>query len=60
MRERSVAIDGEGDIVLLTRTGVRTGGMYFNIADLATDNSNDGVKVHLERFMRLYYGMTFL
>ena len=60
MQETSVSIDGDTDIVLLTRKGERTDGMYFNMADLVTDPSQDSTKLHLERFMRLYYGMTFL
>ena len=60
MKEKSICIDGEADIVLLTQAGDRTNGMYFNMADLVTDSSRDAVKLHLERFMRLYYGMTFL
>lgn len=60
MQERSICIDGEADIVLLTQPGDRTNGLYFNMADLVTDASQDRAKVHFERFMRLYYGMTFL
>ena len=60
MKERSICIDGVADIVLLTQAGDRSNGVYFNMSDLVTDASRDAVKLHLERFMRLYYGMTFL
>jgi acetyltransferase-like isoleucine patch superfamily enzyme len=60
MKEKSIGINGETDIVLLTQSGDRTNGVYFNIADLVTDTSQESTKVHFERFMRLYYGMTFL
>jgi hypothetical protein len=55
-----VTVDGDGDIVLLTRSGEQTDGMFFNLADLTTDPSQHPIKRKVEAYMRLYYGMTFL
>jgi len=59
-RNMLVTIDGSGDIILLTDHGNKSGSMYFNLADLSTDESRDPMKLKLEEFMRLYYGLIFL
>jgi acetyltransferase-like isoleucine patch superfamily enzyme len=59
-RNMSVAIDGPGDIILLTEAGDKSEKMYFNLADLSTDESRDPMKLKLEAFMRLYFGLIFL
>lgn len=56
----TVTIDGGGDIDLLTEKNATRNGMYFNLADLTTDNQHHPVKVKLEEYMRLYYGLTFI
>ena len=55
-----VTIDMPGDIVLLTNQGNNFGNIYFNLADLSTDGSRDPMKLKLEAFMRLYFGLIFL
>jgi acetyltransferase-like isoleucine patch superfamily enzyme len=55
-----ISVDGDTDIVLLTKSGEKTGGMFFNLADLTTDSGKHPVKKEFEAYMRLYYGMTFL
>jgi len=55
-----VTVDEPGDIVLMTRKGDANGRMYFNLADLSTDESRDPVKLEFESFMRLYFGLIFL
>jgi hypothetical protein len=59
-RNVSVTIDVSGDIVLLTNPASRIESVYFNLADLSTDDSRDPVKLELEKFMRLYFGLIFL
>jgi acetyltransferase-like isoleucine patch superfamily enzyme len=56
----TVAIDELGDIVLLTQKGLKGEGIYFNIADLTTDDSRNRVKLDFEKFLRLHYGLVFL
>ncbi len=55
-----VGIDTPADIQLLTQSGAKAKGMYFNLADLSTDSSRNKEKVKFDDYMRLYYGMTFL
>ncbi len=55
-----VAVDEKADIQLLSEPGATSDGMYFNLADLSTDNSRNKEKVKFDDYMRLYYGMTFL
>ncbi len=55
-----ITIDEPGDIVLLTTKGDRNGSTYFNLADLSTDDSRSAVKLKLEAFMRLHFGLIFL
>jgi hypothetical protein len=52
--------DSDADIVLYTENGEKNHGMYFNLADLTTDRRRDPLKIELERFMRMYYGLIFL
>jgi acetyltransferase-like isoleucine patch superfamily enzyme len=59
-RSMTITVDSPGDIVLLTNKGDRNGSMYFNLADLSTDESRDPMKLKLEAFMRLYFGLIFL
>lgn len=56
----SVTVDIPGDIVLLTTSAMRAESKYFNLVDLSTDESRDPVKLELEKFMRLYFGLIFL
>jgi acetyltransferase-like isoleucine patch superfamily enzyme len=56
----TVSINSGGDIALLTKSGERNNGMYFNLADLKTDAQRHPAKMRLEGFLRLYYGLTFL
>ena len=56
----SVCVDSEGDIVIFTEPGKQRAGMYFNLRDLTTDDSQNSEKIKLEHYMRLYYGLTFL
>jgi acetyltransferase-like isoleucine patch superfamily enzyme len=51
-----VTINIPGDIVLLTERGQCTENMYFNLADLSTDNSRNKIKLRFEEYLRLYYG----
>jgi hypothetical protein len=59
-RRLKVSVNGDSDIVLLTRASERTNGIFFNLADLTTDSSSHPAKRDLEAYMRLYYGLTFL
>ena len=59
-RSLSVSINGETDIVILTHKGEQRDGMFFNIIDLVTDPGRYAIKLRLEGFMRLHYGLTFL
>lgn len=54
-----LSVNSEGDIVLFTEPGKNRKGMYFNLADLKTDESRHPIKLQLEAFMRLYYGLIF-
>jgi acetyltransferase-like isoleucine patch superfamily enzyme len=56
----SITIDGPGDIALLTRKGDESGGAYFNLADLSTDQSRFDMKTCFEEFLRMYFGLIFL
>lgn len=56
----SLSVDGESDIVILTEPGKIRNGMYFNFCDLTTDSSRDKLKLKLEDFLRLHYGLIFL
>lgn len=55
-----ISVNGEGDIKILTESGATAKGMFFNLADLTTDNSRNKEKIKIDDYMRLYYGMTFL
>jgi acetyltransferase-like isoleucine patch superfamily enzyme len=55
-----VSVNNEGDIVLFTEPGKNRNDMYFNLTDLKTDQNRHPIKLELEAFMRLYYGLTFL
>lgn len=56
----SISVNSPGDIVLLTAKGESREGMFFNLADLTTDQKRHVVKSDFEAFMRLYYGLIFL
>jgi len=56
----TIAVEENGDIVLLTTPGKTTNGMYFNLADLKTDSSMHKAKIKFEAYIRLYYGLIFL
>jgi len=56
----SLSVDGESDIVILTEPGKIRNGMYFNLCDLTTDSTRDTLKMKLEDFLRLHYGLIFL
>jgi hypothetical protein len=56
----TISVEGNGDIVLLTTPGKNTNGMYFNLADLKTDDSMHKAKIKFEAYLRLYYGLIFL
>jgi acetyltransferase-like isoleucine patch superfamily enzyme len=59
-RDFKITVDGPGDITVLTQKGAETNGMYFNLADLRTDNNKNFIKLNFEEFLRLYYGLIFL
>lgn len=48
------------DITIFTEAGKAKKGMYFNLADLSTDKFRHPVKLELESYLRLYYGLIFL
>jgi acetyltransferase-like isoleucine patch superfamily enzyme len=56
----TISVRGKGDIVILTTPGKETNGMFFNLADLKTDNSMHKAKIKFEAYIRLYYGLIFL
>jgi len=59
-KKYKISVNAPGDIVFLAEKGLRSDGMYFNLADLSTDDSRNPVKLELESFLRLYYGCIFL
>ena len=59
-RSLSVSVNGETDIVLLTRKGEQRTGVFFNVIDLVTDPGRGAIRLRLEGFMRLHFGLTFL
>jgi len=59
-RSASISVNGNEDIVLYTVPGQRREGKYFNLADLTTDDSRHPIKLNVEAFMRLRYGLIFL
>jgi acetyltransferase-like isoleucine patch superfamily enzyme len=59
-RNVSISVNGEEDIAFLTRKGETRDGMYFNLADLRTDENRHPEKLKFEAFLRLYYGLIFL
>lgn len=59
-RPLSISVDGDGDMVLLTDKGEVRNGMFFNLADLTTDEKRHPEKLKFEAFMRLQYGLIFL
>lgn len=59
-RDLLVSVNSEGDIVLFTEPGRNRSDMYFNLTDLKTDKSRHPIKLEIEAFMRLYYGLIFL
>ncbi|GFE58369.1 hypothetical protein [Geobacter sp. AOG1] len=59
-RDVSISVGGNEDIILCTSPGERREGMYFNLADLTTDESRHPIKLKIEAFMRLRYGLIFL
>jgi len=59
-RRITVSLGENADVALLTRPGETRKGMYFNLADLRTDERRHAAKSKFEGFMRLYYGLTFL
>ena len=56
----SISVNDDGDIALLTAKGQVRRGMFFNLADLATDETRHPEKLKLEAFLRLTYGLIFL
>ncbi len=56
----TISVEGKGDIVVSTIPGKKTDGMYFNIADLKTDDSMHKEKVKLESYIRWHYGLIFI
>lgn len=59
-RRIKITVDAPGDIVLLTTKNNTKEKVYFNLADLSTDKCRDPIKLKIESFMRLYYGLIFL
>ena len=59
-RTLTISVNGESDILLLMRPGEQRDGMFFNLADLTTDEGSHATKQRFEGFMRLHYGLTFL
>ena len=59
-RDFLVSVDSGGDIVLFTESGKNRKDMYFNLIDLITDKNRHPIKLELEAFLRLYYGLIFL
>jgi acetyltransferase-like isoleucine patch superfamily enzyme len=55
-----ITINTPGDIIFFTEKGRRSEGMYFNLADLSTDDHQNRYKLELESYLRLYYGCIFL
>jgi hypothetical protein len=57
---KSIKINSESHIVILTEPGQVRNGLYFNLPDLTTDSGRDPLKLKLEEFLRLHYGLIFL
>jgi hypothetical protein len=55
-----IGVDRDAEISLLSDSGARRPGMYFNLATLRTDGRHNTVRRRLEAHMRLYFGLTFL
>jgi acetyltransferase-like isoleucine patch superfamily enzyme len=56
----SITVNGTGDLVIFTSVGSHRDGMYFNLAELETDENKHPEKLAFESFMRLYFGLIFL
>ncbi len=60
-KQYKISVNDDGaDIVIYTEAGKNRHKMYFNIADLATDGNQHPLKIRLENFMKLYYGLIFI
>ena len=59
-RDFLVSVNNEADIVLFTESGKNSNDMYFNLIDLRTDKNRHPIKLELEAFLRLHYGLIFL
>jgi len=56
----SVGLSTDCDIAIFIEAGKTKEGMYFNLSDLSTDRIRHPVKLELESYLRLYYGLIFL
>ncbi len=55
-----VSADNSGKILISSKKNKKGEEVFLNLADLSTDESRHPVKLELEEYLRLHYGLVFL